>query len=240
MTASVRRRLERRDEIIRAFWRVARSRPRRSINVRAVAAEASMSPANVLHYFNSLDELQMTALAGAMEEFSERRRRILDRQDSATARILAMIDAGVPDTISDELRQVYESVAILVEHPEYLPAHRALTERQIMLYRTLIEIGAGTGEFRPASPPGIIARNLVALEDAYDLYPLVGDLTPREECRAAVRSYAELALGIEFEAEGSGGSGASAGGGAGAGAGGSGTSAASGPLAGSGPSVDAR
>ena len=198
MSTSVRRRLERRDEIIRAFWRVARSRPRRSINVRAVAAEASMSPANVLHYFASLDELQMTALAGAMEEFTERRRRILDRAESATLRILAMIDAGVPDVISDELRQVYESVAILAEHPKYRPAHRSLTERQIMLYRTLIEIGAGTGEFTPASPPGIIARNLVALEDAYDLYPLVGDLTPREECRVAVRSYAELALGIEF------------------------------------------
>ena len=66
-----------------------------------------------------------------------------------------------------------------------------------MLYRALIEIGAGTGEFVLASPPGMIARNLVALEDAYDLYPLAGDPTPREECRASVRSYAELALGLE-------------------------------------------
>ncbi|WP_233614152.1 hypothetical protein [Leucobacter edaphi] len=199
MSASVRKRLERRDEIIRAFWRVARSRPRRSINVRAVAAEAAMSPANVLHYFSSLDELQMTALAGALEEFLVERRKILERPGSATDRIREMIDAGVPDVISDELRQVYESVAILVEHPEYLPAHRSLTERQVMLYRTIIEIGAGTGEFTLRSPAGIIAKNLVALEDAYDLYPLVGDLTPREECRQAVRSYAGLALGVEFD-----------------------------------------
>ena len=62
-------------------------------------------------------------------------------------------------------RQVYESVALLSEYPEYRPVHRALTERQIMLYRALIEIGAGTGEFVLASPPGMIARNLVALED---------------------------------------------------------------------------
>jgi len=197
MNATARRRTERRDEIIRAFWRVARSRPRRAINVRAVAAEAEMSPANVLHYFSSLDELQMTALSGSLEEFAERRQRILDLPLSATERLYRMIEAGVPDEISDELRHVYESVAILAEHPQYVPAHRALTERQIMLYRTLIEIGAGTGEFALASPPGMIARNLVALEDAYDLYPLVGDRTPREECRAAVHSYAELALGIE-------------------------------------------
>ncbi|WP_241156283.1 TetR/AcrR family transcriptional regulator [Leucobacter chromiireducens] len=196
MNATARRRLERRDEIVRAFWRVARTRPRGGVNVRAVAAEATMSPANVLHYFGSLDELQLTALAGAMEEFAERRQAILDRRESAAARISAMIEAGVPDEISDELRHVYESVQILTEHPEYRPAHRALVERQIMLYRTLVEIGAGTGEFQLASPPGVIARNLVALEDAYDLYPLIGDRTPREECREAVRSYAELALGL--------------------------------------------
>lgn len=196
MNATERRRGERREEIIRAFWRVARTRPRGGVNVRAVAAEAAMSPANVLHYFSSLNELQITALAGAMEQFAERRQDILDRSASAAARVAAMIEAGVPDEISDELRQVYESVPILAEHPEYLPAHRALVERQVMLYRTLVEIGAGTGEFTLASPPGIIARNLVALEDAYDLYPLVGDRTPREECRAAVRSYAELALGL--------------------------------------------
>lgn len=42
MNATARRRSERRDDIIRTFWRVERSRPRRSINVRAVAAEAEM------------------------------------------------------------------------------------------------------------------------------------------------------------------------------------------------------
>lgn len=196
MSATARRHLERREDIVRAFWRVSRARPRRPVNVRAVAAEAAMSPANVLHYFASLHELQITALAGALEEFAIRRQAIVDRDDSVTDRIYAMIDAGVPDEISDELRHVYESVAILTSHPEYLPAHRTLTDRQIMLYRTLIGIGAGTGELTLASPPDLIARNLVALEDAYDLYPLVGDRTPRETCREAVRSYAQLALGI--------------------------------------------
>lgn len=198
MNATARRRLERRDEIVRAFWRVARSRPRRSVNVRAVAAEAKMSPANVLHYFGSLDELQVTAISGALGEFADERQRIIDLPVSATERLQLMIEAGVPDEISDELRHVYESVAILAEHPQYVPAHRALTERQILIYRTLIEMGVATGEFDPASHSLLIARNLVALEDAYDLYPLVGDTTPREECRAAVRSYAELALRISL------------------------------------------
>lgn len=166
------------------------------MNIRTVAGEAEMSPANVLHYFDTLKELQFVAINGAMEEFWTKRQTILDQPVSASTRLWQMIDAGVPDVISAELRQVYESVSVLAEHPEFLHAHRTLTERQIMLYRTLIEIGAQTGEFEPASPLRMIARNLVALEDAYDLYPLVGDTTPREECRSAVRSYAEVALGI--------------------------------------------
>lgn len=156
--------------------------------MRAVAAEAAKSQANVLHNFDTLDELQMTAIAGAMEQFHEQRHRILDRLDTAGARVTARIHAGVPDEITDEVRHFYESSAILTEHPQYCQTHRALIERQIMLYRVLIVIGAGTGEFTLTSPLAVIARNLVALEDADDLYPLVGDLTPREECRASVRS----------------------------------------------------
>jgi AcrR family transcriptional regulator len=196
MSSADQRRLERRGEIVQAYWRVAKAHPGRSVNIRTVAGEAEMSPANVLHYFDTLKELQFVAINGAMEEFWTRRQAILDQPVSASARLWQMIDAGVPDVISVELRQVYESVSVLAEHPEFLHAHRALTERQIMLYRTLIEIGARTREFEPASPLRMIARNLVALEDAYDLYPLVGDTTPREECRLAVRSYAEIALGV--------------------------------------------
>ena len=196
MSSADQRRLERQGEIVRAYWRAAKANPGRSVNIRTVAGEAEMSPANVLQDFNTLKDLQFVAINGAMEEFWGQRQAILDRRESASERLWAMIDAGVPDTISAELRQVYESVSILAEHPEFLHAHRTLTERQIMLYRTLIEIGASTGEFTPASPMRMIARNLVALEDAYDLYPLVGDTTPREECRAAVRSYAEIALGV--------------------------------------------
>lgn len=157
-----------------------------------------MSAANLFHYFSGLDELQATAIAGALEVFYEQRLKISQRAVPAAARLRAMIEAGIPDEISAEVRHVYESIAMLAENPQYLPAHRSLTERQVMLYRTVIEIGAGTGEFTPASPPLVIARNLVALEDAYDLYPLVGGTVPREECRAAVRSYAALALGVEI------------------------------------------
>lgn len=196
MSSASQRRLERQTKIVRAYWRVANLHPGRNVSIRTVAGEADMSPANVLHYFGTLKDLQFVAINGVMREFGEKRQAILDRPVSASERLWAMIDAGVPDVISTELRHVYESVSILAEHPEFLYAHRSLTERQIMLYRTLVEIGSGTKEFILASPPSMIARNLVALEDAYDLYPLVGDTTSREKCRASVRSYAELALGI--------------------------------------------
>lgn len=195
VNATARRRLERKEEILQAYWRAVHAAPQEP-TLRAVAAEAGMTPGNVLYYFDSMRELQMEAVAAALEQYGARRQSILERGESATERIYAMIDAGVPDEISVRRRHLYENLGALAEHPEFKPAHRESTDRQIMLYQRLIEIGSDTGEFTPALPPAIIARTLVALEQAYDLYLLLGEHALRKESRADVRNYAELALGL--------------------------------------------
>ena len=47
---------------------------------------------------------------------------------------------------------------------------RTLTERQVSLYQTILEVGQAHGVFDLADDSLTIARNLVALEDAYGLY----------------------------------------------------------------------
>ena len=76
MSSADQRRLERQGEIVRAYWRAAKANPGRSVNIRTVAGEAEMSPANVLHYFNTLKDLQFVAINGAMEDIL----RVSDRQ----------------------------------------------------------------------------------------------------------------------------------------------------------------
>ncbi len=152
----------------------------------------------MLYYFKSFDELMFAAVEGVVEEFYERRAAIVEGVADPRERVVALIEAGVPDTISDDLRIVYESIPLLRERPQYKPLHRSIVERQVMLYRSTIELGAGLGVFRLASDAGTIARNLVALEDAYDLYPLIGVELDRARTRRNVLSYAELALGCTF------------------------------------------
>ncbi|BDZ54230.1 TetR/AcrR family transcriptional regulator [Agromyces marinus] len=192
------RHAQRRDELVAALRRVAGRRGILQANVRAVAAEAEVSAGSVLYYFPTFDDLLLAAVDGVVEEFYERRRRIADAIADPRERLRAMIEAGVPDEISDDLRIVYESIALLPERPQLGPSHRLIVERQVMLYRTAIEIGVGVGAFRPRMQVDAIARNIVALEDAYDLYPLLGLARDRAVVRQAVLDYAGLALDVEL------------------------------------------
>ncbi len=190
----------RRAELLSAARRVVRRHGISGANVRAVAAEASVSAGSVLYYFATFDELMYATVEGVLEEMYEHRKQLAEAQPDPARRLVALIRAGVPDEISEELRMAYESVPLLREQPQYRPLHRSVVERQVMLYRATLEIGAALGAFTPASDIGVIARNIVALEDAYDLYPLIGLEQPASVYRANILSYAQLALGCELTA----------------------------------------
>lgn len=72
----------RRDLIGRALWRVVERDGMRGVSVRAVAAEAGVSPGSLRHYFSSQPELLVFAVELLVERVSSR---ITDR----TARIVA-------------------------------------------------------------------------------------------------------------------------------------------------------
>jgi AcrR family transcriptional regulator len=192
--AEQRKHAARRAELISATRRVAGRSGIRGTNVRAVAAEASVSAGSVLYYFPSFDELMYATVEGVLEEMYERRRTIAERETDPAKRLVSLIVAGVPDEISDHLRMAYESIPLLREQPEYRPLHRSIVERQVALYRSTIEIGTALGAFRPTADLTVIARNIVALEDAYDLYPLIGLELGAETYRANILSYARTAL----------------------------------------------
>ncbi len=128
-------------------------------------------------------------------------RTIAEQEPDPIRRLAKLVEAGVPDEISDHLRMAYESIPLLREQPQYRPLHRSIVERQVGLYRSTIEIGAALGVFRPAADLTVIARNIVALEDAYDLYPLIGLDLGAPTYRANILSYASLALGCAFDAQ---------------------------------------
>ncbi|WP_164520411.1 TetR/AcrR family transcriptional regulator [Specibacter cremeus] len=191
-------RIQRREALISATRKVARESGLAGTSVRAVAAEAAVSVGSVLYYFPNFDELMFATVEGVMEEFYERRRAISDAHTDPRARLAALIVAGVPDEISSDLRMAYESIPLLRQQPQYKPLHRSVVERQVMLYRSAIEIGVALGDFHPTTGIDVIARNIVALEDAYDMYPLIGFDLPAAGYRRNIASYVQTALACEL------------------------------------------
>lgn len=187
-------RRNKREQLISATRRVARKHGIPGVNVRAVAAEAAVSAGSVIYHFGSFDKLVYATVEGVLEEMYEQRRTLAETYVDPARRLVALIWAGIPDTISPEVRMAYESVPMLREHPQYRPLHRSVVERQVGLYHSAIDLGLALGAFRPTAKVSTIARNLVALEDAYDLYPLIGLDHPPSMYRANIVSYAEVAL----------------------------------------------
>ena len=141
------------------------------VSVRDVAQEAGMSPASVLYYYPDLKQLVTEALQHAMERFYERRHARAESIDDPRARMVATIREGFPTDHDDhDVLMMYLGVPVIRKEPVVASLIRTLTERQVSLYQTILEVGQAHGVFDLADDSLTIARNLVALEDAYGLY----------------------------------------------------------------------
>lgn len=185
---------QRRQDLLQATSRVISERGLAGASVRTVAEQAQMSAGSVLYHFESFDQLVEAAVRGAIEEFIDNRRRLSEAHRDPLSRLRATIEAGIPERISDDLRVVYEASAAMREQSRFRAALSLLLERQVALYNTIIEVGMALGTFRPRMDPLAIAANLVALEDAYDLYLLDPDNWQRDRYLQNTMQYAELAL----------------------------------------------
>ena len=185
-------------EIVAALRRVALKSGLGGTNIRSVAKEAGISPASVLYYFDSMQDLFDQAIASVLNEYYQNRANLLVDIKDVRDRINALIDAGVPDEVSEDLRLVYGAFSALPQDSRHLLALQSILEKQVQLYFTTIEIGAGLGVFNPQPNSMAVARNIVAIEDSYDVYPLINMNVSRQELRDNLRSYAQLALGCDL------------------------------------------
>lgn len=185
---------QRRQELIAAASSVIAEHGIARASVRAVAERAEVSAGSVLYHFESFDQLVVEAVKGVIEEFSERRKRLIDGVADPVERLRIMIETGIPERISDELRVVYEVASAVRDQPRFRRNLTLVAERQVALYTVVIEVGVALGAFRPRMDVRAIASNLVALEDAYDLYLLDPDDWQRDRYLDNTLQFAEIAL----------------------------------------------
>ncbi|MBF4571246.1 TetR family transcriptional regulator [Herbiconiux sp. VKM Ac-1786] len=167
--ARPKRQEQRRSEIVAAAQRTIAQHGPDGARLNRVAEEAGLTSGAVLYYYPDIDELVMEANRAGMERFYEERVRMLESlDDDPVLRLLALIDSGLPsDSTDPEVRLLCELGGSAGRNPVMATLLTALYDRQVGMYQIVLEQGAARGIFALTAPSLAIARNLVALEDAY-------------------------------------------------------------------------
>lgn len=189
----------RRGQLKQAARRAIAARGIEGVRIKDVAEQAGLSPQSVLYYYPELDTLIEEAIQHVVERFAERRRETANGIADPRAALVAMIRAGLPSGPDDEdLRITYDAAGYFRDNPTLGALIRSMTARQVEVYRRVLELGQARGAFRLADSSQAIARNLVALEDAYGLYMISGGEIA-EEALGMLLSFASMATGCRLE-----------------------------------------
>ncbi|WP_062200963.1 TetR/AcrR family transcriptional regulator [Demequina salsinemoris] len=141
------------------------------LRIKDIAEAAGVATGTVHYHFKDLDDLLIAVHEEAIDRFVGARQEMIAALPDARDKIAALIDTGVPENDDDVLVvALYDLNALVRRSAVHRTMTRALTEQQVTLYATTVEIGTAQGHFSPSAAASDIAANAVALEDAYGLY----------------------------------------------------------------------
>ena len=167
MSSRNRRGTERRAEL-RAAAQRAMAEYGANVQLNQVAREAGLTSGAVLYHYPDLNELLLDAQRSGMERFYDARLSAIEGIADPVERLVVTIASGLPDDIDDpDVRLLCELGGAAARNPVYGALLTTLFDRQVAMYQVILEAGAAQGLFGLAQPSVVIARTLVALEDAY-------------------------------------------------------------------------
>lgn len=192
-----RRRLDavRRPQILATATELVREKGLWSVRISDVAKRAGMSPANVVYYFGSKDELFAAAISRADDMFYEPVREELAQLDSAAQRLACLI---VRSSTSDWMLWI-DLWVYARHHPDTAVAQRRFHRRWRDAIEDVVRQGAEAGEWAVEDPSGVSQR-LSALTDGLSVHMVLGDAdhTPERYIEMTLTA-AALELGCKRE-----------------------------------------
>ena len=139
-----------------------------AVRLNQVAERAGMTSGAILYHYPDLQDLLVDANRAGMERFYTERVAALEGINDPAERLTVTITSGLPVAQDDEeVRLLCALGGEAARNTIYAVLLTALFDRQVAMYQTLLDTGATQGVFQLSSDSLTIARNLVALEDAY-------------------------------------------------------------------------
>lgn len=169
-----------------------------SLTIKEVAQTAGVSTGTIHYHFDDIEGVMLGIVERSLEQMYDQRLAAIADIPSISDKLSTLIDLGIPDELSHEVALMYEAIPVIRSREHFDSVIRSYVERQVSLYRSVIDAGVSTGIFTPKEPVDVIARNLLALEDAYDLYRVVGATRDGSIGRRNLRVYASRALGTQI------------------------------------------
>lgn len=163
----------RRRQFVSATIELIAERGLAALTLAAIADRAGVSHRLVAYYYADLESLVAQAHEAAAERYYWARLRALDQDASPEQRLAQLIGSGLPRSQDRQLSQVLNELSVNASRSAVHARLMAdLFDREVSLYRSVLDDGASSGAFRLSQPALTLARNLVALEDAFGFHLL--------------------------------------------------------------------
>ncbi|MGI5160205.1 TetR/AcrR family transcriptional regulator [Microbispora sp. CA-102843] len=188
---------DRRLDLIEAAHRAMLQHGAEGVHLNQIAEEAGLTSGAVLYHYPDLRDLLIEAQHAGMERFYERRVKKISGISDSVDKLIVTIRSGLPDGPDDAgVRLLCELGGAAGRNRVYATLLTTLFDRQVSMYQTILETGAAYGVFTLAQDSETIARNLVALEDAYG-YRIIARHHSIDPDKAVelILDYARLATG---------------------------------------------
>lgn len=168
---------EQRRNLVQAAMDAIAARGLSGLRLKDIADHAGLSIGSVSYYYPEIDDLLIEAHKEAMDRFYFHRVELVNEKSEAREQIVIAISNGIPaEPVTSDITMLYE----LHTHSSRSAKHSALMstlwEREVSLYERIISHGVVTGEFSTQQPVREISETAVALEDAFNLHLVSGNV----------------------------------------------------------------
>jgi len=163
----------RRQQLVSATIELIADRGIEALTLAAIADRVGVSHRLVAYYYADLESLVQEAHAAAVERYYWARLQALGEIADPQQRLLQLIRSGLPGRQDRQLSQVLNELSADASRSRvHAQLMSQLFEREVSLYVSVLQEGEAAGAFRLCHPALTLARNLVALEDAYGFHLL--------------------------------------------------------------------